>query len=146
MVVTGGEPPFRDRVVSGGLGLGAGVVLLVARWLEPAVEGHGTHTQLGLSDCTFFFLTGHPCPMCGATTTFALMADFRWWEGLVNQPFAALLFLLTLAVCSVGLAEAVWPRGRWIRLAEAVEPFEGRVAAGMLVLMIAGWTMKIMKL
>ncbi len=33
----------------------------------------GTHTQLGLTDCGFYLVTGVPCPSCGMTTSFALL-------------------------------------------------------------------------
>ena len=65
------------RLTSGSVMLSGLAVLGVARWLAPAQAGHSTHTQLGLDPCTFLALTGWPCPMCGATTTFALMADGR---------------------------------------------------------------------
>lgn len=123
--------------------LSGGGVLGIATWLEPAVGGHSTHTQLGLSPCTFLAITGIPCPMCGATTSFALMADGRWADAFVNQPFASLLFLGTVATVAVSLAEIVAPARRWIRLAEVVAPWEGRLAFGVLAAMIAGWTWKI---
>lgn len=132
-----------ERIGSACLALGALALLAVSAWLEPANAGHGTHTQLGLPGCTFLQLTGLPCAMCGATTTFALMAELRWAEGVANQPFAALLFVLTLAVASVSAAEALLPAGRWTRLAAAVEPFEGRAAIGFLAAMMLGWTYKI---
>lgn len=123
--------------------LGTAGVLGLAAWLEPSAYGHSTHTQLGLSPCTFFAVTGVPCPMCGATTTFALMADGRILDAFVNQPFAALLFLVTVAVFAVALAEIITPRDRWIRLGVRLQPYEGWVALGGLIAMMAGWTWKI---
>jgi len=49
-------------------------VLIVARRLEPDPKGYGTHTQLGLMPCAFRAMTGHPCPSCGMTTSFAWFA------------------------------------------------------------------------
>jgi hypothetical protein len=123
--------------------LGAGGVLALAAWLEPSAYGHSTHTQLGLSPCTFFAITGVPCPMCGATTTFALMADGRVLDGFVNQPFAAVLFLSTVAVLAVSVAELVLPTDRWIRLGARLQPYEGWIALSGLVAMSAGWAWKI---
>ncbi|NIA21842.1 MAG: DUF2752 domain-containing protein [Anaerolineaceae bacterium] len=72
--------------------------LLVVAWhLEPAPEGLGTHQQLGLQPCGFYRMTGRPCPGCGLTTAFALMAHGRVVEGVVVQPFGAVLFVLTVA-------------------------------------------------
>ena len=80
------------RLVSVLLFLGTGVVLVLAVWLEPSSQGHSTHTQLGLYPCTMLSFTGFPCPMCGMTTTLALMADLRFLQAALNQPFGVLLF------------------------------------------------------
>lgn len=136
-------PTTSTRMASGLVGLGGVTVLGLARWLTPAVEGHSTHTQLGLDPCSFLAWTGFPCPMCGATTTFALMADLRVVEAFATQPFAALLFGLTVVVSGVALAEALLPTGRWERISARVSPWEGHLAAGFLVAMIAGWIYKI---
>src|SRR5690606_22474872 len=106
----------RQRLVASMLALGSGIVLALSSWLEPSSYGHSTHTQLGLGACSFLGLTGYPCPMCGATTTFALMAHLRPVDALLNQPFAALLFLLTIGTFGVATAELLQPRGRWGRL------------------------------
>lgn len=122
--------------------LPTGVVLALAAWLEPSPAGHSTHTQLGLDRCAFLTLTGHPCPMCGATTTFALMAHLRPLEAAINQPFAALLFAVTLSSFAVAAAELARPVGRWERLVAALRPWEGGIAGGFLVLMALGWIYK----
>lgn len=132
-----------SRLASVPVALGTGGVLGVARWLVPSAEGHGTHLQLGLRTCTVLAWTGTPCPMCGATTTFALMADFRPIDALLNQPFAVILFLLCLATCAIATAEVVQPRDRWSRLFVGIEPYEGWAAGGFLVAMAAGWIWKI---
>lgn len=122
---------------------GCASVLGLARWLEPSVQGHGTHTQLGLPPCTFWSLTGVPCPLCGGTTTFSLMAHGHVLEAFVTQPFAALLFVLTLGLLGVAGAEAIVPTGRWRRLSARVAPYEAWLAGGFLLAMMAGWTYKI---
>lgn len=133
-----------DRAAQAALALGSVAILGVAAWLEPSPVGQGTHQQLGLPPCTFYALTDVPCPMCGATTTFALMADGRLVDGVVNHPTAALLFTLCLGVAGVAGAEAVWPTGRWQRVGAAVEPWSTVFASGFLVVMMAGWTWKIL--
>lgn len=124
------------------LALGCGGVLGLATWLEPSPTGHSTHLQLGLSPCTFLSWTGLPCPMCGATTTFALMADLRWGDAFRNQPFAVLLFFMTVATFVVSLSEVVRPTGRWSRVLERLEPWEGWLASAFLGLMAGAWMYK----
>ena len=131
-----------QRFGSAVVALLSGGLLGVAAWLEPAVAGHGTHEQLGLDPCTFLALTDVPCPMCGATTTFSLMADLRWIEGILNQPFAAVLFLVTVGSFSVSLAEALAPRGRWAKLSARLQPYELRIIAALGCFMLFGWIYK----
>ena len=127
-----------------GIVAASGLMLLgVSRWLEPAAAGHGTHLQLGLRPCTFLEWTGWPCPMCGATTTFALMADFQWVAGLINQPFAALLFVCVVVITGFSIVELLRPQGSWTWVHRHLRPVEGRVAMGLLVLMAASWLYKI---
>jgi hypothetical protein len=80
--------------------------------------------------------------MCGATTTFALSADGRLDEALRNQPFALLLFALTVGVFVLSLAEAMAPRRRLSRLVLWIEPWEVVGAVGFLVAMAGGWAWK----
>jgi hypothetical protein len=131
------------RLASAVVALGATGVLGIAAWLEPSAAGHSTHLQLGLAPCTFLALTGWPCPMCGATTTFALLAHGRILEGLINQPFAALLFLGTIGIGVLAGLEAASPRGRWERLSDSTIGREGRVAAVFLGMMAGAWAWKI---
>ncbi len=62
-----------------GLFLGITMVWGLARWIDPydaegAPKMRSTHEQLGLPPCRFLQLTGRPCPSCGLTTSFALLA------------------------------------------------------------------------
>ena len=137
------DPAIAVRLASAAVAIGTGTVLGLAIWLEPSAAGHGTHLQLGLGECSFLTLTGQPCPMCGATTTFALMGDLRVVAALINQPFATLLFLLTAGAFGISVAEVVQPRRRWGRLLDWIEPWEGRLAAGFLTFMGVAWIWKI---
>ena len=136
---TGRAWTWLPRVLSALVALGAAAVLVLAALLVPSESGHGTHTQLGLGECTFLTWTGHPCPMCGATTAFALLAHFRFLEGFANQPFATLLFGITCGLCSIGVAEAVDPRRRWSRVADWFARYEAVAAIGFVGLMLASW-------
>ncbi len=146
------EPAGRSasaRARLSGSAVNAGVALIgifglsVARWLSPDPAGFGTHEQLGLAPCTFFWLTNVPCPMCGATTAWALMADLRIVDALRTQPFAALLFLIHLALTAVAIAELVAPRGRWSGLGRRLEERDLGVSAFFLLALVLGWTYKI---
>jgi hypothetical protein len=134
--------PVRARVVSGVVAAGTGSVLAAAIWLEPASDGHGTHLQLGLNPCTILSATGYPCPMCGATTTFALWAHLRPIDAILNQPFASLLFLMTASAFAISVVEIVRPARRWERLLIKLEPHELPLAGGFLVAMCASWIYK----
>ena len=81
------------RVLAALVCLACGAVLGAAAWVTPATEGHGTHTQLGMTPCLWATQYGAPCPTCGMTTAFARAADGDFWGGLRAQPFGLLLAL-----------------------------------------------------
>lgn len=59
---------------------GGGLLILgIALWLNPynadgSRKDMATHTQLGLPPCNMVVMTGKPCPACGMTTSFSLLA------------------------------------------------------------------------
>lgn len=138
--------PWVLRAGSAALAVSIGSVFALAALLVPSPAGHGTHLQLGLGQCTFLTLTGYPCPMCGATTTFALLAHLRPIEAAVNQPFAALLFALSTLVFAVAVAESVDPRSRWTRLLNRIEPYETALAVAFLAAMALSWGYKVARM
>lgn len=123
--------------------LTSGGVLGVAAWLVPAAEGHSTHTQLGMEGCTVLSLTGWPCPLCGMTTTFALMAHLRPFEAIYNQPFGVVLFVGVAAVFGVAAAELIAPRDRWRRLWAMILAREVLLTSLFLLGLFAAWIWKI---
>jgi hypothetical protein len=115
----------------------------LSAWLTPDPSGIGTHQQLGLSACAILATSGVPCPMCGMTTTFSLMAHFSPLQALQNQPFGVVLFALTVLGAVVGASEMIKPAKilpgmlRWTVARD-------RALAGLLLgAMIAAWAYKV---
>lgn len=133
-----------NRAIGAALFVPTSAVVTIAALLTPSPRGYGTHTQLGLGECTLLHFTGYPCPMCGMTTTFTLMAHLRPLDALLNQPFGPFLFGATLAGAVVGGIDVVTGMGAWKRVLLAVERFEQRIAIFMLFGLFAGWIYKIL--
>lgn len=142
-VLAWSEGAWFSRSMSSALAVSIGSVFALSALLVPSPEGHGTHLQLGLGPCTFLTMTGWPCPMCGATTSFTLMAHLHPWAAFVNQPFASLLFLLSAGVLGVSVAEVVDPRARWTAILDWLAPRETWLAAAFLGSMGIAWAYKI---
>lgn len=93
-------------------------VLLV--WLLYTRVFWALHTShVTLPPCPFLTLTGHPCPLCGGTRSYASM-----WQGDVAaavryHPLGPVLFVATLAAAAVLAALLV--TGRTIRLRLGVQ-------------------------
>jgi hypothetical protein len=91
------------RGVLVGIVLGLTVVFTVAWRLNPYLEDGTprrmeTHRQLGLPPCTFYEITGLPCPACGMTTSFALLIRGDLWHSLQANAAGTALGLFCLAV------------------------------------------------
>lgn len=78
--------------------LGVLSLLATARCLEPTEQGYGTHQQLGLPECVSRELWGVPCPACGMTTSWALVARGQWTLAANSNAGGFLLALIALAV------------------------------------------------
>jgi hypothetical protein len=134
--------PLLSRLVGLSLGVPTTTVLGIAAWLTPSPKGFGTHMQLGLGGCTMLTFTGWPCPMCGMTTTFSLMAHLRVLDALKNQPFGVVLFSLTVVGAGLGIYDAVTGRGQYKKVLKWVQRREQLLAMGLLVGMMLGWAYK----
>ena len=98
-------------------------VLGVAAWLDPYTADGGrrtmsTHTQLGLPPCTFAEVYGKPCPSCGMTTSFALLAHGDP-VGSARANWVGTLLAVYIALLVPWGALGAW-RGRhlWVRSGE----------------------------
>ena len=129
-----------NRLTAGVLFFVSTGVLGLAAWLEPSAAGIGTHRQMGLPPCQFEQMTGLPCATCGCTTSFAHAADGSLIQSFINQPFGAVLAVLT-AVASLVTGYALVtnlplaPIGRVLG--------SGRVVVLGLGLLLAAWAYKI---
>src|SRR5207247_8221644 len=103
-----------DRTRDLGLLFGLLAWLVYTRFFFTLRAGH-----LVLPPCPFFYLTGHPCPFCGGTRSFAYM-----WEGDMSDavrlfPLGPAFFVGAL-VGAGGLASGVVSGRRWsVRLSGA---------------------------
>jgi len=136
----------RDRILAIVLGAPAWLVLGIAAWLDADPAGHGTHKQLGLGTCTILAMTGWPCPMCGMTTTFTHMAHLSPLDAVVTQPFGVVLFLGTVAVALLALADLVRPAARLTQAWAWMVRHEGAVASSLLAGLVAGWVYKLFQM
>lgn len=85
------------------LPLAFSVVVVIASRLTPSSAGVGTHRELGLPPCPFYYFTGLKCPGCGLTTSFTCVVHFRWLDAFKAHPLGPFLFLLfaLLAISSL---------------------------------------------
>jgi hypothetical protein len=116
-------------------------VFAIALWLRPYdTEGRPlrmeTHRQLGLAPCTFYTLTGLPCPSCGMTTSFALLAHGDLGNSLRANAVGTLLAVFCLFLVPWSLAGAL--RGR-MPFCRSLERFFTRAVIVFLVLLLVRW-------
>lgn len=120
------------------IALGAGLVLLVARLLTPDATGHGTHEHLFLLPCIFRWATGLPCPFCGMTTAFTLMADGQVLSAFESHVLGPVAYLATWGVLGGGITGLVGnrrPLHRWLFSQQG-----GRV---LLFILLLGWAVNL---
>lgn len=94
---------FSDRNKYLTLMLLSASTLVTARILRPSPRGFGTHEQLGLPPCPFFYLTGVPCPSCGLTTSFAHAARLHFYQAFITQPFGLIAFFLAILIIPLSI-------------------------------------------
>tara|TARA_Y100001978_G_C23398413_1_gene293414 strand:- start:3 stop:272 length:270 start_codon:yes stop_codon:yes gene_type:complete len=77
------------------------------------------------------------------TTTFSLLANLRPLDAVVNQPFGAVLFAVTVIVAGIGALEIVRPANRWEHLFRWSNGREVYVLTALIVLMLLSWMYKV---
>jgi Protein of unknown function (DUF2752) len=118
-----------------------GIALVLVVWLVYTRVYWVLHAlHLGAPVCPFYFLTGHPCPFCGGTRSFAYM-----WGGDVSDavrlyPLGPALFAGTFGAIAGLVAGAVSGRSLRPRLTPA--QWRG-VLLGMVVTVLISWALKI---
>lgn len=112
--------PRATRAFAGLIASGCFLLLSVAAWLSPSPDGYGTHTQLGVSECSWATMFDVPCPTCGMTTAFAHAAEGSFVASAAAQPFGFLLVL--------GTAIAFWGSLHVALFGSAI----GQTATGMI--------------
>jgi hypothetical protein len=132
--------PIWLRCLLAGLAVLLGVVFGIALALDPYQDGkvwdQGTHTQLGLPECTFKQLTKQPCPSCGMTTSFALLVRGDVWHSLKANAVGTGLAAFCLVLIPWCLACAL--RGRTY-LVQSLEWAVTRLVVVFVVLMLLRW-------
>lgn len=125
------------------VGIAAGLVLVftTAALLNPYTEDGqarlmGTHQLMGLPPCTFYRVSGLPCPSCGMTTSFALLIRGDIVNSLRANAVGTILAVLCLAIIPWSLASAVLKRPLFI---VSMERAMLKIVIGFLVLMFLRW-------
>ncbi len=127
---------FLDRALMTCSALALLGMLVFAMWLTPDPRGFGTHEQLGLPPCLLRYYTGVPCPFCGMTTAFSLMAHGRVQESFVIQPAGAFAFLCAAILAPVLIALALAGR----KIPAALDESVTRAVTGAgFVVVIGAW-------
>lgn len=98
-------------------------LLITARSLQPAVDGFGTHQQLGLPPCTSIYVWGVRCPACGMTTSWAWFVRLDFLAAAQSNLGGLMLAIIALAYvpasCYFFVRGKASPRG-WFSMALAL--------------------------
>ena len=99
---------------------------------------HAAH--LALPPCPFYYVTGHPCPFCGGTRSFAYMWHGDLADAVRLYPLGPALFAGSLVGTGGLVASAVSGR-RWLpRLTRMQWQLLG---VGLLSALLLNWALKV---
>ena len=107
------SPVALSRAVPGDRARELGIFAGLAVWLAYTRFFWALHaSHIALPPCPFYYLTGHPCPFCGGTRSFAYM-----WEGDLSDavrlyPLGPIFFVGSLAG-TVALGASLVTRRSW---------------------------------
>ncbi len=129
------RPDAEARVRDVFLGLGTSVWLGYTFIYPSLGVAHGL-----IPTCPFLLLTGHPCPFCGGTRSFAAM-----WQGDVYHaarlyPLGPLFFVLSFPVATYGIWALVTRRSLTVSIPPG--PMRLLTVTGVVALAIS-WTLKL---
>jgi hypothetical protein len=131
VVRAGAEARLRNGLLLAGLVLW----LVYTRFFWPL---HAMHTTLPA--CPFLTITGHPCPFCGGTRSFAYLWDGDLTRAVLLYPLGPLLFVGTFVAIPVLAAALLTDRDLTVRLPDHLRrPLAG---AGIGVLAVS-WALKL---
>lgn len=107
------------------MGLGLLVVFVIGALLHPydsagAPKTQETHLQLGFPQCSFYRMTGLPCPSCGFTTSFSLLMHGDPVNAFRANSVGMLLAAFGMLALPWALISAWLGRYIWIKSAERV--------------------------
>lgn len=118
-----------------------GIAALLVLWLVYTRLYWVLHAaHLGAPTCPFYFLTGHPCPFCGGTRSFAYMWSGDIADSVRLYPFGPALFAGTFAAIGGLVSGAI--SGRTLRPRLTREQWRG-VIAGVVATVIISWALKV---
>jgi hypothetical protein len=105
--------------------LGFTAVLVIGALLHPydpdgTPKSQETHRQLGLPPCSFYAMTGLPCPSCGFTTSFSLVAHGDFVNALRANSVGTLLATFCALIVPWALVSAYRRRYLLVTSAEKV--------------------------
>jgi hypothetical protein len=99
---------------------------------------HAVH--LGLPHCPFLAITGHPCPFCGGTRSFAYLWNGRVSNAVALYPLGPLLFAGTVVAIPLLAAAVLADRDVTVRLPDRLRRALLGCAGGALVV---SWALKL---
>ena len=99
---------------------------------------HAMH--LGLPQCPFLAITGHPCPFCGGTRSFAYLWNGRVSNAVALYPLGPALFAGTVVAIPLLAAAVLADRDVTVRLPDRLRRALLGCAGGALVV---SWALKL---